>query len=232
MTTSTTALMPVDPSVSSLQAARILSIRADLMPPEIREGRRSRITRSMVVVLLVATLAVLAAWYAQATVAKQNAEDEYNDTFQSLTTARASQKTDELRDLVEYQDGGTALNGELTTILANDVSWTNLVTLIRDRAEDTKVGITEIGAGLNNDSADAEAQTTTEIGTVMISGSAASKRVVADFVNELGDLKDLVNPFVSSVTDTDGRVSFTVTVTITDEAHCGRFTEKCPSGGK
>lgn len=228
----TTALMPVDPSVSPQQAARILTIRADLMPPEIRDGRRSRITRTMIVVLLVATLAVLAAWYGQATVAKQNADDEYNETFQALTTARAAQKTEELKALVEYQDGGTTLNAELSQALAKDVSWTNLISLVRDRAEDTEVEITEIGASLSGDTGGAETDTSGEIGSVTVSGTAENKRVVADYVNELGDLKDLVNPFVSSVTNTDTGVVFSITITITDEALCGRFTEKCPSGGK
>ncbi|SDT69617.1 PilN domain-containing protein [Actinoplanes derwentensis] len=229
---STTALMPVDPSVSPQQAARVLSIRADLLPPEIRESRRSRITRTMIVVLVVATLAVLAAWYAQASIAKQNADDEYTETFQSLTTVRSAQKVDDLRDLVEYQQGGTELNTELAAVMASDLSWTNLLTLIRDRAVDTKVDITDINGTLNDTSTSTSTETTDEIGTLTVSGTAADKRDVADYVNELGDLEDMVNPFVTSVTDQDDVVVFSVTITITKDALCGRFTEDCPSGGK
>ena len=227
---STTALMPVDPSVSPQQAARILTIRADLLPPEIRDGRRARRTRTMIVFLMVATLGVLGGWYWQAAVAKQAAEDEYNETFQALTRTRADQKTDELRALVEYQEGGDALNTELKAVLASDLSWTNLTTLLRDRAEDTRVSIDEINATLAN--AEDVAANPGQIGTVTVTGKAANKRVVADYVNELGDLEDLVNPFVTSVTKVDDEFSYTLSITITDKALCGRFAKDCPSGGK
>lgn len=228
----TTALTPVNPTVSPQQAARVLTIRADLLPPEIKESRRSRVTRTMVVILMVATLAVLGAWYAQATIAKQNAEDDYNETFQALTSARAAQKTEDLKALVEYQDGGTALNAELTTVMASDLSWTNLVSLIRDRAADTDVTISRIDAGLSTTPTATGSEEATEIGSVTITGNAENKRVVADFVNEFGNLKDMVNPFVTSVTNAEGGVTFTVTIAVTREALCGRFTKTCPSGGK
>ena len=226
----TTALMPVDPTVSPQQAARILTIRADLLPPEIRDGRRVRRTRSLIVFLLVAVLGVLGTWYWQATMAKQTADDEYNQAFQSLSKARDDQKTDELTALVEYQKGGDTLNTELKTMLANDLSWTNLINLIRDRAAATGVNINEIDAALlPDDSVEALAG---KIGTLTVSGTADNKRIVADYVNELGDLKDLVNPFVTSVTTVEEGVSYTLSVTITDQALCGRFSKNCPSGGK
>ncbi|HWS37622.1 MAG TPA: hypothetical protein VN408_33450 [Actinoplanes sp.] len=226
----TTALMPVDPSVSPQQAARVLTIRADLLPPEIKESQRSRVTRTLVVILLVATLAVLGAWYAQATIAKQNAEDEYNETFQSMTTARSAQKTDELKALVEYQDGGTALNAELAAVTAADLSWTNLISLVRTKAADTEVTISQINGSLTDSSTATDADP--GIGTLTISGTAENKRVVADFVNELGELTDMVNPFVTSVTNSGDVVTFTVNIAITKDAQCGRFTETCPSKGK
>lgn len=225
---STTALMPVDPSVSPQQANRVLSIRADLLPPEIRDGRRARRTRTLIVFLMIATIAVLGAWYWQAALAKQAAEEEYTETFQALTTVRTAQKTDELKALVEYQEGGDTLNAELAAVLAKDLSWTNLTKLIRDRATNT-VDISDISANLAEIGSEAPAG---EIGTVIVSGTADNKRLVADYVNELGDLDDLVNPFVTSVTKVEDRVSFNVSITITDKALCGRFTKDCPTGGK
>ncbi|MDI6105320.1 hypothetical protein QLQ12_42735 [Actinoplanes sp. NEAU-A12] len=228
----TTALMPVDPTVSPQQAARILTIRADLLPPEIREGRRARRTRTLIVLLMVATLAVLGAWYWQALVAKQTADEEYNDTFQSLTKARTDQKTDEFRALVEYQEGGEILNAELKAMMANDLSWTNLINLLRDRAEDTDPTMTirEITASLAA-AGDAEVPAGV-VGTLTVTGTADNKRIVADYVNELGDLEDLVNPFVTNVTKGQDGFSYTISITITDKALCGRFADECPSGGK
>ncbi|GIE29018.1 hypothetical protein Ait01nite_020630 [Actinoplanes italicus] len=229
----TTALMPVDPSVSPQQAARVLTIRADLMPPEIRDGRRSRKVRSLIVFVVLLVVAGLGAWYWQATLAKQTADDEYEQMFQSLTTTRAAQKTDEFRTLVEYQDGGETLGKELSAVLAKDLSWTNLINLIGDTAYDEKVAVTEINGGLADIDSESAASTGT-IGSLDIAGAALDKRRVADFVNKLGTLEHVTNPFVTSVTwEKDKKIySFSITVTVTDKALCGRFTAKCPSGGK
>ncbi|MBW6432377.1 PilN domain-containing protein [Actinoplanes hulinensis] len=225
-----TALMPVDPTVSPQQAARVLTIRADLLPPEIRDGRRARRTRSLVIVLVLVTLAGLGTWYWQAGLAKQAADDEYNETFQSLTDARSDQKTKKLEALVEYQEGGEALDTELKAVLANDLSWTNMMNLLRNKAQ-KGVTIDEITGGLvEEESAEASDGV---VGTLTVTGAAEDKRLVADYVNRLGALKHVANPFVTSVAkETDGEFTFSVSVSITDKALCGRFTSDCPSGGK
>jgi cytoskeletal protein RodZ len=227
----TTALMPVDPSVSPQQAARVLSIRADLLPPEIRDGRRSRRIRSLIAFVLLLVVGAVGAWYWQATVAKQSADEEYEQMFQKLAQTRTAQKTEELRALVEYQEGGASLNKELTTVLAQDLSWTNLINLLRDEATAESVELTEISGSLaGGDSG--TATDSTAIGTVTITGTAENKKVVADYVNKLGTLEHVTNPFVTNVNRQDGEYTFSLMVTITDEALCGRFTKDCPSGGK
>jgi type II secretory pathway pseudopilin PulG len=231
---STTALMPVDPSVSPQQAARLLTIRADLLPPEIRDGRRSRRIRSLIVFVVVLVMAAVGVWYWQATVAKNAADQDYEAMFQSLTDTRAAQRTNEFRTLVEYQDGGELLKTELTEILADDLSWTNLVNLIRDTADKEKVTVGELSASLAP-KAEGVKDTDGTVGTLEISGTAKDKRVIADFVNELGNLEHVTNPFVTSAIkdkETKRFYTYSITVTITDKALCGRFTTKCPSGGK
>lgn len=229
----TTALMPVDPSVSPQQAARVLSIRADLLPQEIRDSRRSRRVRSLIAFVVLLVVAGLGAWYWQATLDKQAADEEYEQMFQTLTKTRADQKTSELKTLVEYQEGGKLLNTELTAILADDLSWTNLINLIRDEAEDEDVTLTELSAGLAANGNSSAPTDSSEIGTLTVSGSAENKKIVADFVNRLGVLELVTNPFVTSVSQVDRTYyTFSITLTITDKARCGRFTEECPSGGK
>ncbi|MFC4070705.1 PilN domain-containing protein [Actinoplanes subglobosus] len=228
----TTALMPVDPSVSPQQAARVLSIRADLLPPEIRDGRRSRKVRSLIAFVVLLVVAGLGVWYWQATQAKQTADEEYEQMFQTLTRTRAAQKTDELKALVEYQDGGKLLNTELTAILADDLSWTNLLNLIQKEAADEKVELTEISGGLSAENSGTTSDSST-IGTLTISGQADNKKIVADYVNDLGTLKHVTNPFVTSVNKVEtGRYAFSLTVTVTSEALCGRFTSDCPKAGE
>ncbi|MEU4624284.1 PilN domain-containing protein [Actinoplanes sp. NPDC023801] len=229
----TTALMPVDPSVSPQQAARVLTIRADLMPPEIRDGRRSRRIRSLIVFVVLLVVAAVGAWYWQTTVAKATADEDYEAMFQTLTDTRADQRTDEFRTLVEYQDGGEILKTELTAVLADDLSWTNLINLIGDTARQEKVGLTELNAGLA-EKAEGAKDPGGAVGTLNISGVAKDKHVIANFVNELGSLRHVTNPFVTAANKDKetNYYSFSITVTITDKALCGRFTTKCPSGGK
>jgi hypothetical protein len=228
---STTALMPVDPSVSPQQAARVLTIRADLLPPEIRDGRRARRTRTLILLLLLFTMAGQGTWYWQASLAKHAADDEYNSTFQELSDARSAQKNNkEIQSLIEYKKDGETLNKELTAMLAKDLSWSNLFNLIRDRAEAEDVKIAEITGSLA-DKASEEAHPDVA-GTLLISGTAENKKIVADYVNDLGGLTHVTNPFVDNVSTVAGQVTFSLTVSITKDALCGRFTTDCPSKGK
>ena len=71
------------------------------------------------------------------------------------------------------------------------------------------------------------------IGSLNVSGTADNKKEVAEYVEALGNLAYVSNPFVDTVTDgDDGKVTFSLTVTITDEGLCGRFTTECESEGK
>jgi type II secretory pathway pseudopilin PulG len=227
----TTALMPVDPTVSPQQAARILTIRADLLPPEIRDGRRARRTRSLVVLLLVVTLAGLGTWYWQATLAKQGADDEYAATFQSLNDARnAQRKNQDIQNLIQYKQDGETLNEELKVVLADDLSWSNLINLVNEVAREQRVELTEVtGALAEKNAAGTDG---TMVGTLTLTGTAANKRIVADYVNELGTLKHVTNPFVTTVSTEEEVVNFTLTVNVTEQARCGRFTTDCPSEGE
>lgn len=227
----TTALMPVDPTVSPQQAARILTIRADLLPPEIRDGRRARRTRSLVVLLLIVTLAGVGTWYWQAALTKQAADDEYAATFQSLNDARNAQRENkDIQALIKYKQDGETLNEELKTALADDVSWSNLITLIGEVAGEQRVQLTEVSGGLAEKNAAAAGSKI--VGTLSITGKAANKRIVADYVNELGTLKHVTNPFVTTVSTEENSVNFTLMVSITEQARCGRFTTDCPSEGE
>ncbi|WP_433828598.1 hypothetical protein ACQP2E_04450 [Actinoplanes sp. CA-015351] len=231
----TTVLMPVDPSVSPAQAARVLSVRADLLPPEIRDGRRARRTRGFVLVSLTLVLAMLGGWYWLAIQDLDAARTENNDAFAQLTDVqRAQQKDPEVQGLIKVDNGTALLTKELKAALANDLSWANMLDLIRDRADDVDVTVAEITASL--DSANSGTVSTAgEVGTLTVTGTAKNKKVVAAYVDALSDLEDASNPFVSSIAGGDGKVAFSITVTITEDALCGRLVDSdhvCPSGGK
>jgi hypothetical protein len=229
----TTVLMPLDPSVSPQQAARVLSIRADLLPPEIRDGRRARRTRGLVLVSLTLVLAMLGGWYWFAVQDLDAARTENNDAFSTLTDVQRSQQKDpRVQGLIKTENGITQLTNELKAVLVNDLSWANLLDLVRSKAAGQDVTVAEIAAALD----DATTTGGTSVGSLTVTGTAANKKVVAGYVDALSDLKDLSNPFVSSIANTDDKkVTFSIKVTITEEALCGRLVDDdhvCPSGGK
>ncbi|MFC7531336.1 hypothetical protein [Actinoplanes sp. GCM10030250] len=230
----TTALMPLDPTVSPQQAARVVAIRANLLPPEIRDGRRARRTRSLVLIMLVLVLAGLGGWYVIATTAKNAAETEYNQTLEQLAVVQNQQKQDdEVQRMIKVKQGNTQLDKELNVLLAKDLSWADLLDLIRDTAVGTKVKVTEIIGGVAVDNkGSAKAEDTSSIGTLQVSGTAGSKKEIAEYVDALGRLTYVSDPFVSNVTEENGIVEYTLTVTITDVGLCGRFTTSCETGGK
>ncbi|WP_328465582.1 PilN domain-containing protein [Actinoplanes sp. NBC_00393] len=228
----TTALMPLDPTVSPQQASRVLSIRADLLPSEIRDSRRARRTRAFILITLILVLVALGGWYALVTAAKNAADDEYNQTLEQLATVQSQQKKNEdIQQMIDVKQGNTLLSKELGTLLAQDMSWANLLDLIRDTGTDATVDITDISGGLQ-DSSDGKAVVEGAIGSLTISGTADNKKEVAEYVEALGKLTYLSDPFVNSVTEKDGAVTYSLTVTVTDEGLCGRFTTECKSGGK
>ncbi|MBG0563093.1 hypothetical protein [Actinoplanes aureus] len=226
----TTALMPLDPTVSPQQASRVLTIRADLLPPEIRDGRRARRTRGFVLVTLVLVLAGLGGWYAMAAAAKNDAEEAYNQALEQLATVQNQQKKDkDVQKMVAVKQGNKALEKELKSLLVQDMSWANLLDLVRDTSTGTGVTVSEISGGLT-DSAKAEDGA---VGTLNVSGTAGNKKEVAEYVEALGELAYVSDPFVNSVNEgDDNRFAFALTVTVTDEGLCGRFTTECESEGK
>ena len=223
----TTVLMPLDPSVSPQQAARVLSIRADLLPPEIREGRRARRTRAFVIASLVLVLALLGTWYTLAANDRKAAQTESSEALAQLTTVQRKQQGDRrVQGLIKVESGTTLLQKELAAVLRNDLSWASLLDLIRDTGTDKEVTVGEISASLTEGLGAPDGM----VGTMTITGTAANKKVVAGYVDALSALtkkkKGVSNPFVTSISTVDKRVSFSITLTITDKALCGRLVEK------
>ena len=223
----TTVLMPLDPSVSPQQASRVLSIRADLLPPEIREGRRARRTRAFVLVSLALVLALMGTWYTLASNDRKDAQAESSNALAQLTAVQRKQQGDKrVQGLIKVESGTALLEKELAAVLAKDLSWANLLDLIRDTGTDKDVTVDEIAASLATPDRAAEGT----VGTMTITGTAANKKVVAGYVDALSALtkkeKGVSNPFVTNISTVDKGVNFSITLTITEESLCVRLAEK------
>jgi len=66
----------------------------------------------------------------------------------------------------------------------------------------------------------------------VVTGTGPDKRAVAAYVDALARQPVLANPYVTSVTTDDDEVTWTLRVDITSAALCGRFGDKCETGGK
>ncbi|GLW30681.1 hypothetical protein [Actinoplanes regularis] len=226
---STTALMPLDPSVSPQQAARILPIRANLLPTDISDGRRARRTRAVALTAAVLVLALLGGWYWQAASLERDAQTDFEIVTQQVARVQRDQKG--YKELNDTRNANKVLSGQLATLMANDLAWHDLLDLMRTTGTATEVGVTKIDGSLPLDAA---ANGPDVIGLVSISGTAPDKKAVAAYMKALARLtkKGIADPFVSSIAEaeTDG-VTFSLTASITKTALCGRFSKtKCTSG--
>lgn len=233
----TTTLMPLDPALSPQRVSRVLTISADLLPDEIVAGRRARRTRAWVLVVLMLVLAGMGGWYALAEQELRAATDERTTVTDEATALQRRQN--DFAPVVDVQAETTSITKQLSTLLANDLPWATLTDTLRDTG--TNAGVTVGGMSGTLKSADAGASGavslpstggTTTIGTVTVTGTAPDKPSVAKYVDSLADLTIVANPYLTSVAESDDEVQFSLTVDISAEALCGRFTTACKTGGK
>ncbi|MFI1990011.1 hypothetical protein [Actinoplanes sp. NPDC020271] len=222
----TTALMPLDPSVSPQHANRILPIRANLLPQDISAGRRARRTRAAVIVAVVLVVAMLGAWYWHATVQKRDAEADFASVTEQVSQVQKGQRA--YSDLTTTKNTNIKMTGQLGKLMAEDVPWQAVLDLVRTTGATYEVTVTELTGQLARDNTGST--TGDVIGTINISGKAPDKKAVAKYVLALVALKSkgFTDPFVSNVSgvDTEG-VTFNLSVSLTKVAMCGTYTTKC-----
>jgi hypothetical protein len=135
-----------------------------------------------------------------------------------------------------------ALNGQLSTVMADDLDWSALLDTVRDAGTPSGIEVDGVNGRLAGaDGADTAqsnslpgASTVAAIGTLTITGSAPDKDAVAEYVEALARRTVVANPYVTTVaTDVTEGVTFSLTADITQTALCGRFTVACkPADGK
>jgi hypothetical protein len=232
-----TTLMPIDPALSPQRVSRVLTISADLLPDEIVAGRRARRTRSWVLVVLVLVLAGLGGWYALAERDLRVATDELTAVTDEATALQRRQN--DFAPVVDVQAETTTITKQLSTLLANDLPWATLTDALRDTGTTAGVTVGGMSGTLNDAAAGASGAVSlpsttgsATIGSVTVTGTAPDKPSVAKYVDSLSGLTIVANPYLTSVAEADGKVQFSLTVDITANALCGRFTTACKTGGK
>jgi Tfp pilus assembly protein PilO len=237
----TTALMPLDPASSPQSISRVLSIRANLLPAEIMAGRNARRMRVVVIVVLVLVAVLMGAWYAHALSNKKQADQDLTEVSAQVSAVRKSQ--DKYNDVVTIKNQNETITKQLSSLLANDLPWATLTDTIRDTGTTAGVTVAGISGTLTDGTGAASGlpSTTTASTVVMlqITGSGPDKKTVAKYVEALGSLPTLTNPYLGSATQNEATtaggptiVTFTLSAEVTSKALCGRFTTICKRGGK
>jgi hypothetical protein len=230
-----TTLMPLDPALSPQRVARILTISADLLPDEVVAGRRARRSRGWVLAALVVVVLALAGWYVYAGHRVSLADDELSAVTSDATKLQKGQGR--YKEVVDTQIETTAISKQLKTLFANDLQWAALLDTVRSTGRDSGITVAGVTASLNPATGGAPSDAlpgtsgSASVGKVTIAGTAGNKLAVAKYVDALGALTTITNPYLTNASESPDGVQFSVTADVSSKALCGRFTVKCKSSG-
>jgi hypothetical protein len=226
-TTSTTALMPIDPALTTQQVSRIPAIRANLLPSEITSGRNARRTRFVLVGAVILVALLLGLWYVYAVQQKEAADKDLAAAAEQVRVTQKHKNTfNELTGMITQQE---TIAAKLADLLAADLPWAATLDKVRSTGAAANVTIAEMTGSLN--STDDVAANSKVVGTIALTGSAADKKTIANFVDNLATLDGIANPYLTVANEEENSVSFTLTAEITTDARCGRYTTPCKTGG-
>jgi Tfp pilus assembly protein PilN len=226
----TTGLLPIDPAVSPQQVNRILPIRANLLPSEITSVRNARRVRIGLAGTAVIVVLLLGAWYAFAVASVGAAEKNRDAVAEQVRGAQRQMKShQELTSTVQEKEAITETLGKL---LAHDLPWATLVDKVR-AAGPKGLETASINGTLTTTEKTATSKAGAPLGTLTVTGNADDKKIIANYVDALGKIKGIVNPYLTTASqDGDDQVSFTITADVTADALCGEYTKSCTTGGK
>jgi hypothetical protein len=225
----TTTLTP-DPLVDVLELdpLRLLPITANLLPPEITDARRAKKVRRVMAVVVCVAVVATGGWYAWTKHGTSQAQD-------SLTSAQdrslaLGHRAASYNNLVKIQSQTSAISAELTTLMADDLPWWQLLPSLSAIAP-AGVALTGVtgsispaGAAPAAAAAQPVATGAPSIGSFTIIGTAPDKNSIAAFVDALALVKGISNPYLTGAQSQSGSgLQFTVQAQITKTALGGRF---------
>jgi len=228
MTPTPTALMPIDPAVSPAQASRILPIRANLLPDEIRAGRNARRTKVVLIGAVLAVIALLAGWYLYAVEQVSAADKNLATATKQVRKAQDDKKKySGAQVIIDDRDAVTA---DLKSLLADDLPWATTMDRLRADAKATGVFIDVISGTVIKDAGagKAGAAATRPVATLAITGTGPDKKHLAAFLDKLAAHPGVTDPYLNTAAQADSTgLTYALTAKITSAALCGRFTTAC-----
>jgi hypothetical protein len=231
-----TTLMPLDPAISPQRATRLLTISASLLPEEIIAARRARRTRAWVIVVVILVACLLGAFFYLVRQDTRAADEELSAATAEVTDLQRAQRA--YGEVVDVQNDTATLNKQLKTAMASDLDWASLLDQLRSVGAAAGVTVVGINGALQDSSTTSgtalpSTTTAAPVAAVVVTGTGPDKRAVAAYVDALARQSVLANPYLTSVaTAADDEVTWTLRVDVTQAALCGRFGDKCETGGK
>jgi Tfp pilus assembly protein PilN len=237
----TTSLMPLDPAMSPQQVARLLPIRANLLPSEITSRRTARRMRAYVIVGVVLAIVGLGGWSADAYHDHSLAEDDLTAVNAQIAQVNSTMNNKEHAQVTKTINDNKAISDELKTLMASDLRWSTLIDNLRSTASASAVTMSRITAALAEQTAAAGATTTNAsqpVATLTLEGAAKDKSTIAGFIKKLAVVPGIGNPYLTTATQVEAtptspsHYTFTISADVMPSALCGRFTTACKTGGK
>ena len=231
MSTSTTALMPLDPALSPEHINRILPIRTNLLPEEITAGRNARRTRFVLAGAVVLVAGLTSGWYIQADKQRDQVNVRLAAVTDKVDKLRRDTRAPELNKVTDTITKRDAIAADLTSALRKDLPWQTLLDSLRATAAAKKATLGTIVASLDADNGGTTAASDI-VGTLSLSGTAKDKPTIAGFVDAVAKVTGVTDVYLNSASQQTTGWSFTLNASIKTSYLCGRYSAKvCPSGG-
>jgi hypothetical protein len=217
------------------QSMRFVAMRANLMPDEVIDARRTEVVRRRVLMGMGGLLAVVLIGFGTTWLQTESAKGDLSDQHHR-TTALLDQQSN-YAPLVNAQQETLTINTKLVQLMVGDVRWQPMYATVRSDAP-AGVGITSISAQITTATAGATAtpgtggtppygalistgQTT--IGTLTVVGTANSEDQVAAYADRLGTQTGVVNAVIQNYDGTSRPYTFTIAAILTTDALGGRY---------
>jgi Tfp pilus assembly protein PilN len=209
-------------------AQTVLIPRVNLLPPEIAEATRFDQMKRIMAASIIGVFGVVILAAVVASFQVSAAQSQLADAQATGTNLQnqVSQFTDVPKVFAEVQSA----QAQLSSAMGNEVRWSTYLgdlSLMIPR----NVGLTSMSIRQDPGAPVTSALGATGIATVSFEGQASSSKNIATFLDSLAKQKGYIDPYFTNATksigaDAKNLVTFTASVTVTDEAKSGRFTQK------
>jgi len=219
---------------------RFVDVRANLLPPEVLNARRTDVVRRRVLTALVAVAVLIGLGFGAAWYQTHSARSD----LAGLNGAIASRETEQnsFAKLAQAQNAVQSTRTQLSQLMVGDLSWKSLIGKLQSAAP-SGTTISNVTGSVTATSAGQQSTTTATganplntsgkaiVGTLTLNGTARDSKSVAAYADTVSKIKGLTSVMVTSVNAGTSNVTFAMTVSLTSDALGGRFTPTSTSQG-